>query len=162
RNLTRRHLKPAQRAGIAAKAMPLLKEEARQRMLAGVAPFGARVGKASAVAAAMTGASPRQVERANAIAVRNPDTLEQVIAGDISISEAQKHVGVMRNAGFNSNWDVEWYTPKKYIEAVRDVLGGIDLDPASCERANEVVKAAKFYTATQNGLNEPWQGRVWL
>lgn len=55
----------------------------------------------------------------------------------------------------------EWYTPAKYIEAARSVMGGIDLDPASCELANRTVKATKYYTQDQNGLMQPWYGRVW-
>jgi ParB family chromosome partitioning protein len=56
----------------------------------------------------------------------------------------------------------EWYTPSKYIEAARAVMGSIDLDPASCELANMTVKAAKYYTKEQNGLAQDWHGRVWL
>jgi len=56
----------------------------------------------------------------------------------------------------------EWYTPSKYIEAAREVMGSIDLDPASCELANQVVKAAKYYTKEDNGLMHPWYGNVWL
>jgi hypothetical protein len=56
----------------------------------------------------------------------------------------------------------EHYTPAKYIEAARDVLGGIDLDPASCEAANGTVRAAKFFDAEHSGLVEEWHGRVWL
>jgi hypothetical protein len=59
----------------------------------------------------------------------------------------------------NSN---EWYTPATHIEAAREVLGGIDLDPASCELANRTVRAAYYYTKEQNGLMHPWYGRVWL
>jgi hypothetical protein len=56
----------------------------------------------------------------------------------------------------------EHYTPSQYIEAARRVLGGIDLDPASCAEANKIVKAAEFYTEKQNGLLRPWRGRIWL
>ena len=56
----------------------------------------------------------------------------------------------------------EWYTPVKYIEAAREVLGEIDLNPASCELANQIVKAKRYYTREQNGLLQPWSGRVWL
>jgi ParB family chromosome partitioning protein len=56
----------------------------------------------------------------------------------------------------------EWYTPAKYIEAARTVMGGIDLDPASCEMANETVKATRYYSLKNNGLNHDWSGRIWL
>jgi hypothetical protein len=42
--------------------------------------------------------------------------------------------------------DYEWYTKPAYIEAARRVLGGIDLDPASCDLAQQTVKATAFYT----------------
>lgn len=56
----------------------------------------------------------------------------------------------------------EWYTPAKYIEAARAVMGSIDLDPASCELANQTVKATRYYTKEQNGLMQEWGGRMWI
>ena len=41
-------------------------------------------------------------------------------------------------------------------------MGSIDLDPASCAAANEVVKASLWYDEEQNGLVQPWFGNVWL
>jgi hypothetical protein len=56
----------------------------------------------------------------------------------------------------------EWYTPARYIEAARTVMGGIDLDPASCELANRTVKASRFYSERENGLSQSWYGRIWM
>jgi len=58
--------------------------------------------------------------------------------------------------------DNEWYTPARYVDAAREVMGGIDLDPASCQEANQEVQAAHYYTMQENGLDQPWYGRVWL
>src|SRR3989440_3277924 len=57
----------------------------------------------------------------------------------------------------------EWYTPKKYVEAARNVLGEIDLDPASSEQANRIVQAKLFYDQSRDGLTQTWQAQtVWL
>lgn len=64
---------------------------------------------------------------------------------------------VANNSGCN-----EWYTPERYIELARNVLGEIDLDPASSDLANETVKARLFYSEDNDGLTKPWRGRVWM
>jgi len=56
----------------------------------------------------------------------------------------------------------EWYTPRAYVEAARQVMGSIDLDPASCPLANLTVKATAIYTQADDGLRYPWHGNVWL
>lgn len=56
----------------------------------------------------------------------------------------------------------EWYTPTSLIDAERQVMGGIDLDPASCAEANVYVEADYYYTRRQNGLewSNPWFGKM--
>jgi phage N-6-adenine-methyltransferase len=58
--------------------------------------------------------------------------------------------------------EMEWFTPARYIEKARHVLGTIDLDPASCAEAQETVKAARFYSLADDGLAQAWAGTVWL
>jgi hypothetical protein len=66
---------------------------------------------------------------------------------------------------------VEFYTPPRIVEAARATMGGIDLDPASCEEANEVVRATRYYTIGNtaapgalpgSGLGAGWRGRIFL
>lgn len=56
----------------------------------------------------------------------------------------------------------EWYTPPTYVELARQVMGGIDLDPASSDVAQAWIRAEVCYTKRQNGLRRDWRGRMWL
>jgi hypothetical protein len=91
-------------------------------------------------------------DRLNAIWSEDPDT----------------DLGVVLMGGLKGTTGVEWYTPAKYIEAARSLMGGIDLDPASSAMANETVKAETWWgidDADEHGngsLQRDWFGRVWL
>jgi len=56
----------------------------------------------------------------------------------------------------------DFYTPRPIVNASREAMGGIDLDPASHALANRLIQASGFYTSSDNGLNHEWKGRVWL
>ena len=51
-------------------------------------------------------------------------------------------------------------TPPEVMTLVRQVLGTIDVDPASCLAAQEVVQARTYYTVEDDGLRHPWTGTV--
>ena len=57
---------------------------------------------------------------------------------------------------------VDYYTPAWIVEAAREVMGGIDLDPASSPIANARVQAQRYFTEAEDGLSQPWAGRIWL
>lgn len=56
----------------------------------------------------------------------------------------------------------EHYTPGPICDRARLLMGSIDLDPASCLKANETVKAKQIYDVADDGLPRPWFGRVFL
>ncbi|MGL5059059.1 MAG: DNA N-6-adenine-methyltransferase [Microcoleus sp.] len=47
-------------------------------------------------------------------------------------------------------------TPQSVIEAAHQVMGWINLDPASSRDFNERVRAAFYYTKEQNGFTKNW------
>lgn len=104
------------------------------------------------------------VNAAYQVTKMEPDQREE-IAQRIEQGEAPKEVfaevknrpHVANNSGNN-----EWYTPAEYIEAAREVMGSIDVDPASNDIAQETVKAKTYYTVETNGLDKKWNGNVWM
>ncbi len=56
----------------------------------------------------------------------------------------------------------EWYTPPKIIERVLMLFDDIDLDPCSNSHEAPNVPASTLYTKADDGLAQPWGGRVFL
>jgi len=63
-----------------------------------------------------------------------------------------------------SSGSAEHYGPPMLLGLVHRVMGGIDLDPASCASANRIVRATTFLTEADDGLakQHEWAGRVYL
>lgn len=60
----------------------------------------------------------------------------------------------------HSDESVEHYTPIDVVEAEHDVLGSIELDPASCAAANVIVGAARYYSMSDDGFSREWRART--
>jgi hypothetical protein len=71
-------------------------------------------------------------------------------------------LSIVRLGGVLKSTTFECQTPARYVEAAREVLGAIDLDPASDVEANRTVKAARFHHEDDDGLAHDWHGRVFL
>jgi hypothetical protein len=54
---------------------------------------------------------------------------------------------------------VEWYTPPEVFDALRI---SFDLDPAAPPGGLPWVPAEQSYSRADDGLSQPWHGRVWL
>lgn len=54
---------------------------------------------------------------------------------------------------------VEWYTPPEVFDALRI---SFDLDPAAPPGGVPWVPAQHSFSQADDGLRQPWQGRIWL
>ena len=61
-----------------------------------------------------------------------------------------------------SHESTEHYTPQYVLDAVIACMGAIDLDPCSNSREIPNMPAARHYTIQDNGLVQPWEGRVFI
>jgi phage N-6-adenine-methyltransferase len=189
-NKERRHLTPGQDAMAAARALPFYEAEAKRRQVEGGEQYGKghpkvtadrRQPNAAAEAAAEWGSSPRMVEKAKRIQKKGSKRLIEVVdRADLSVDKAHEIirrypdkrtqdqvVGEITKSKMTSRvkgltGEVEWYTPRDYLDAAVEVMGAIDLDPASSEAAQANVKARQYYTREDDGLQQRWHGRVFL
>ncbi|MBP5976442.1 hypothetical protein HW132_27875 [Brasilonema sp. CT11] len=78
------------------------------------------------------------------------------------IKRAELRGIVIQNPLGDADSSHDWYTPLMYVEMVRQVLGTIDLDPASNDTAQQWIQAGRYYTKEDDGLNQPWFLSVYL
>lgn len=178
-NLNRRHLDTSQRAMVAARLANL--GEGRPQKTAEISAVS------QTQAATLLSVSPDAIQQGRRVIERATPQLAQLVErGDVAVSlaaevadepeEIQREVVNRVKEGFkpreafrdvkrnvlHSSESNEWYTPAQYVDAARDLMGAIDLDPATSEQANATVKAKKIYTIDDDGFAKQWKGRVWL
>lgn len=172
-NIHRRHLDESQRGMIAARLATLSKGQ----------PSNVPIGTLTrAKAAELMNVGEQTVARGRAVLDRGvPELAQAVDRGELAISRAAEIAKLPEEdqrtyldpayggkapsgsvSGGDSYDSDEWYTPIAVVEAAREVLGAIDLDPATCKFAQSRIKAGRFFTKEDNGLDKPWAGRVWL
>ena len=155
----RRNLNAFTRAELALKLKPLLAEKAKENQKKGVCLNSdeGNTGDKLAKTANLGRDTIFKVEKI--LQKADEETIQKLKSGEKSINEAYKKINphIAEASGCN-----EWFTPPTFIHAARKTLGTIDLDPASCEEANKNVKATKFYSEKDDGLQYDWKGKVWM
>ncbi len=56
----------------------------------------------------------------------------------------------------------EYLSPIEIVNAAREVMGGIDFDPFSSDKANKRINAMFYSTKDLDAFNTNWHGRVWM
>lgn len=88
--------------------------------------------------------------------------VDELLAGNANGFKQAIYNGKKAHQLIHQSKSNEWYTPSEYIEAARRVMGSIDLDPASCDYANDIVQASEYFTKEADGFTQSWYGNVWL
>jgi len=100
---------------------------------------------------------PRYIDWAGRIERRNKlKQLKRALKAMEVVASATDAAGLKKEKP-----SVEWYTPPEFVEMARQILGCIDLDPASNPIAQKWIKAKKYYTKDNDGLAQQWKGNVW-
>ena len=185
--LGRRNLNESQRGMLAVGLKNLYSAEAKERQgtrtdIPANLPEGYEPGEARDKAAIDMNVSARTVQSAEKVVTDGTPELQQaVLLGDVSVSaaaevaklpEEEQRATVAEGptavrerardlkAHFSSATG-EWYTPPEIVHLVAEVLGQIDLDPAS-NPGDPNIPARQHYTVEDDGLRQPWSGRVFL
>lgn len=113
------------------------------------------------------GVSKKQSSRWQKIGRLKPEPFEAFVEAKRGKIDKVAMQGTVKEPGMGAtDGDVadpdEYYTPTDFIEMVHEVMGGIDLDPASNEIANTAVRATRYFTKEEDGLTRPWKGRIFV
>ena len=150
-NLTRRHLSESQRALVGAKLATIKHGGNRQDV-------DLRLETSIDDASQLLNISTSSIDKAKRVLKLAPqEDIEAIEKGEMTVNKAVNNLIVTKYTG-----NEEWYTPKKYIDMAREVLGRIDIDPASNSFANQIVQATTYYTKDDDGQTKEWRGKMWL
>jgi hypothetical protein len=113
-----------------------------------------------------TETTKKDIMQFGAVQRDNPElgklAVDELLAGNATGFKQAIYNGKKNHQLIHQSKSNEWYTPSEYIEAARLVMGSIDLDPASCEYANETVMAGEYFNKEDDGLSQSWFGNIWL
>lgn len=163
-NSHRRHLTESQRSLVAAR-LSTYRHGGRR----GSSDTGVQLTQREA--AERLGVSERTVRDGKLVVDHAPDALVDDVAGGLVAVRAAAEM--IRAAGKDkllvaeyhrlrrASGSVEWYTPPHILNLVTELFGEIDLDPAS-NQGEPWVNARRHFTRTDDGLAQPWEGKVFL
>jgi len=165
RSNNRRNLNSSQRACLAQDydfLLEKIKKEAKERQIEGgktkvrqkIAEPKRDDNRTDEIVAKTFNTNRTYIQKARKIKIENPELFQKIKNGEEKI-KTTKINGIF--TGEN-----EWYTPFEYIAKVKRVMGRIDVDPASSDMAQKVVRAKKYYSLCTNGLTKKWKGNIFL
>lgn len=112
------------------------------------------------------GISKKQSSQFQKLASIDEDKFDEVIEKQVEHNVIPNRSQTLKMASgahvSNNSGNNEWYTPEHIIYCAREVMGSIDLDPATSLIANQTVKASKIFTEDDSGLDKEWLGNVWM